>query len=112
MEDADAALARRLGKRLRRRRTDLGWSQATLAEAIGTSVEYVSMLERGARLPSLPTLVALGRALSTSLDALVAVSDAPRSEEDRLMILARAIPTPLRVTVARMLAALVEPPTG
>jgi len=41
-------LARAIGKFVRRSRDGLGWSQANLAEQFETSVEFVSMLERGA----------------------------------------------------------------
>jgi len=103
----DAALAARIGARMRERREALGWSQATLAEKIDTSVEFVSMLERGARMPSVPTLVAVAHALGLSIDGLV---EAKRVavDADPLEAAARAVPQPLRPVITRMLAAVVD----
>ena len=102
-------MAARLGQRVRARRLALGWSQAALAERLTTSVEYVSMLERGTRLPSLPTFVALGDALALSLDALVAGQAEGSPEPDVLEAAARAVPAAVRPLVARMLVAIADP---
>ena len=107
MDANDAAIAKRLGIQVRKRRVALGWSQASLAERIDTSVEYVSMLERGARLPSVPTLVDLAKALETSVDTLLG-GNAHRTADDPLVVHARAIPTPYRPMITRMLAAVAE----
>lgn len=107
----DASIAKRLGIQVRKRRVSLGWSQATLAERIETSVEYVSMLERGARLPSVPTLVDLAKSLETTADTLLGELSA-RSADDALVVHARAVPTPYRAIVTRMLAAVAEPPSA
>ncbi len=56
----------RLGARLRARRQARGWSQAKLAESVGVTPNYVGILERGEKLPTLDTLVALSRALDVS----------------------------------------------
>ncbi|MBM4283103.1 MAG: helix-turn-helix transcriptional regulator [Deltaproteobacteria bacterium] len=104
----EAALAARMGVWIRERRDALGWSQATLAERIDTSIEYVSMLERGARLRSLPSLVALARALTLSLASLVAVHAVGRDDADVLAAAARAVLDRLRPLIARMLAAIVD----
>jgi transcriptional regulator with XRE-family HTH domain len=108
VNDHDAALAKRIGAAIRRRRSDLGWSQATLAERIETSVEYTSMLERGARLPSVPTLVALAGALGASIDDLVRGERSPRDDE-ALIAAARAVPPAIRPLVTQMLLAVAEP---
>ncbi|MDF3067095.1 MAG: Helix-turn-helix domain [Polyangiaceae bacterium] len=52
MDNLDAKLAHRIGVAVRACRTKLGWSQALLAERLDTSVEHVSYIERGKRLPS------------------------------------------------------------
>ncbi len=108
MEPFDEAIGQRLGERVRERRLELGWSQAALAEHIDTSVEYVSMIERGARLPSLRTLITAGRALGLSLDALVGEHGEPA--DDALVVAARAVPAAIRPYVTRMLLAVAEPP--
>jgi transcriptional regulator with XRE-family HTH domain len=109
MNAKDTALARRLGGAVRRRRNDLGWSQAVLAERIEASVEYISMLERGARLPSVPTLVALAQALGLSSDELLGATGARVPSEDALVVLARAVPRQARPFLTRMLAAVADP---
>ena len=41
-----------LGKNVRERRSQLGWTQATLAELVKVDVETISRIERGAIVPS------------------------------------------------------------
>jgi transcriptional regulator with XRE-family HTH domain len=113
MEPADALLAKRLGARVRSRRSELQLPQSDLAEKIDTSVEYVSMLERGTRLPSLPTLIALAAALETSIDNLLGSAESGNAGSpppDALDVAAHAVPSRLRDDVARMLRALHERP--
>lgn len=113
MEASDVALAKRFGVEIRRRRNALAWSQAMLAERIETSVEYVSMLERGTRLPSVPMLVAITAALGLSADDLLGTGGASSTpsgrSEDVLVRLVREVPREARAVVAKMLAALVGP---
>lgn len=109
MNAKDTALAKRVGSAVRRRRNDLGWSQAILAERIEASVEYVSMLERGARLPSVPTLVSLTQALGLSSDELLGATGARVPSEDTLVVLARSVPRDARPILTRMLAAIADP---
>src|SRR5574338_165828 len=54
---------RRLGERVREQRRGRGMTQETLAEALGLSVAYVSLIERGGRNPPYTTVVAIARAL-------------------------------------------------
>jgi transcriptional regulator with XRE-family HTH domain len=56
----------RLGARLRAQREALGWTQAKLAERAGVSPNYIGVLERGLKLPTLDTLVLLAKALDMS----------------------------------------------
>ncbi len=109
MNAKDSALAKRLGAAVRRRRNELSWSQAVLAEHIDSSVEYISMIERGARLPSVPTLVALAAALGLSSDELLGSGADRTRSEDVLVMLARAVPESSRAVVTKVLAALAEP---
>ena len=110
MDAENAGLAKRIGASVRRLREGVGWSQAQLAERIDTSGEYVSMLERGARLPSVPTLLALGHALGSSLDEIAATRGS-RSDDDALVALARAVPAAMRPAATAMLRGVAEPPT-
>lgn len=80
-------LASRIGDRIRSLRTSRGLTQERLAESAEISVSYLSMMERGARLARLETLLDLAVALNVELSALVSAGDAvrnqPRSAESR-----------------------------
>jgi transcriptional regulator with XRE-family HTH domain len=56
----------RLGARLRAQREALGYTQAKLAEKAGVTPNYIGVLEHGAKLPSIDTLVKLAKALEMS----------------------------------------------
>ena len=66
-----ARLAKRLGGNLSERRKQLGWTQEMLAERVGVDAETISRIERGAHLPSLPTLDRLAVALRCSAGDLL-----------------------------------------
>lgn len=66
-----ARLAKRLGDNVSRRRKQLGWTQEQVAERVGVDAETVSRIERGAHLPSLPTLDRLAVALGCSAGDLL-----------------------------------------
>lgn len=63
-----------LGRRIRKQRTAMGWTQEMLAEKIGVSTSFVGHVERGSRKASLETLVSLSNTLGVSLDYLLAAS--------------------------------------
>lgn len=63
-----------LGQRIRKQRTQLGWTQEALAEHIGVSTSFVGHIERGTRKASLETLVSVANALNVSLDYLMSGS--------------------------------------
>jgi len=52
-----------LGRQLRLARTGRGWTLKELGHASGFSVSQLSSIERGAHLPSLESLIAIGEAL-------------------------------------------------
>lgn len=60
-----------IGARIRLRRKTLGVSQGVLAEQIGVSFQQVQKYERGANRVSGSTLVAISRALETTVGWLV-----------------------------------------
>jgi phage repressor protein C with HTH and peptisase S24 domain/DNA-binding XRE family transcriptional regulator len=62
------------GKRLKAFRSAQGMTQLELADAIGASVVGVRNWELGKRKPTMDMLLALGRALNTSIDALLGFS--------------------------------------
>jgi transcriptional regulator with XRE-family HTH domain len=67
----DTDLARKIGAAARAARADLALSQADAAERIGISAEFYARIERGATLPSTPTLAAIADGLEVSADALL-----------------------------------------
>ena len=70
-KDDSSRLAKRLGGNLAERRKQLGWTQEMLAERVGVDAETISRIERGAHLPSLPTLDRLAVALRCSAGDLL-----------------------------------------
>lgn len=65
-------LASRLGRRLGDLRDGLRLTQEEVAGRVGLSTSYISMLERGQRIPHLGVLVDLARVLRTDMLALLA----------------------------------------
>ena len=61
-----------LGKRIRQRRIQLGWTQEALAKEIGMSTSFIGHIERGTRAASVETLLQMANAMSVSLDDLLA----------------------------------------
>ncbi len=62
---------RKLGERIRSYRRARGLTQEALAEKLGLSVAYVSIIERGGRNPPYTTLLAIARALRVSPGEIV-----------------------------------------
>jgi transcriptional regulator with XRE-family HTH domain len=60
------SLLARFAGNVRRLRSKKGLSQKVLADTVGISVSYVSMLERGLRSPPLETIEKMARALKVS----------------------------------------------
>jgi transcriptional regulator with XRE-family HTH domain len=87
-----SSLGDRLGARLRVRREAIGWSQAQLAEAVGVTPNYVGVVERGEKLPTLDTLELFGQALGIPVGSLLA-DEAPDAWADEAAALARAVPS-------------------
>jgi transcriptional regulator with XRE-family HTH domain len=55
-----------LGRRIAARRALLGWSREKVAEAAGTSANYVGSIERGDQDAGLLTILRLAQALDTT----------------------------------------------
>lgn len=56
-------LQRKLGKRIANIRRSLALTQEQLAEAVGCSVEFISLVERGVNAPSVAGLEKFSKAL-------------------------------------------------
>jgi transcriptional regulator with XRE-family HTH domain len=75
-------LGKRIGQRIRGLRTapERSWTQETLAERANLSVSFLSMVERGERVPHVHTLADLASALGIRLRDLFDGVDAPESD--------------------------------
>lgn len=61
---------KRIGKRIKARREQLGYTQESLAEKLGFTTNYISTLERGTSFPRCERLILLLNGLETSADAI------------------------------------------
>lgn len=68
---ASSPLPKLLGKNIKERRNQLGWTQATLAELVRVDVETISRIERGAILPSILKLEQVANVLGLPLAELL-----------------------------------------
>ena len=105
MDSLEAKLAVRIGAAVRACRAKLGWSQAILAERVDASIEYISFIERGKRLPSVGTLVRLAHVLGVSAGSLLGEE---KAAPDQLQALVSAVPEAARPAVLGMLQGVVQ----
>jgi transcriptional regulator with XRE-family HTH domain len=114
-------LSRKLGQAARTARASLGLSQADVADRLSLSVEFYGRLERGATLPSVPTLFKMASVLGVTSDQLLgrggkahlAEPRVPESSRDHRVLLRRlerASPGAIRLT--RLLLAELETAAG
>ena len=61
-----------IGKNIRRFRTEKKMRQEGLAERAGLSTNYIGMVERGEKLPSLESFIGIVNALGVSADMILA----------------------------------------
>lgn len=61
---------KRIGKRIKERREQLGYTQEQFAEKIGVATNYLSTIERGASFPRCERLISLLNGLETSADSI------------------------------------------
>ena len=68
-----AEIGERIGERIRELRLQQGqpWSQRTLAVKARISLSYVSLIERGRRIPPIHTLAVIAEALNVPVTALL-----------------------------------------
>lgn len=92
MAPVSAPLAHLVGAALRAARTRAGLSQEELAEAVQISAHYVSLMERGERLPKLDVLQRCAHALDVPLGQLVGDAPLPiSSKEQQIVALVRRL---------------------
>lgn len=80
------SLAQRIGRRLRARRQELGFTLAKAAELASVSTSYLSAVENGVNLPSLPTLARITEAVGTTIPAVLAEEGANFVRRERLPV--------------------------
>ena len=77
-----------LGDRIAKHRTELGWTQAELAERVGISRVALSHLEAGISTPGERTVALLAGVFKVEPHELVAGSDYPVAKAERLPVVA------------------------
>src|SRR3546814_18854499 len=80
LDEVASELALTLGSNCKKRRAELGMSQAELAERSGVAASHLSHIEQGKANPTLEVLQHLAEGLQTTVLALLA----GRSEERRV----------------------------
>jgi transcriptional regulator with XRE-family HTH domain len=90
------------GKRLRKQRLAQNLKQAELAEKTNLSIDYISKLERGERIPRLPNFIAILNELNISADEVLSdvlkkgyisrtseyvrrIGELPKDEQERIL---------------------------
>lgn len=74
-----------LGKKIREERTKQRYSQASLAEKLDISTNFLGQIERGERKPSVETLVRLSDVLGSSLDYLLLDDSRTKNPQEYLI---------------------------
>lgn len=77
VDEAYENLAKRIGRRLRKVRREVGLTGTELGKLIGKSQAFISDVERGRKLPSLPTLMALSETLKRSPEYFMGDAEYP-----------------------------------
>lgn len=70
------------GKRVERLRKDRGMNQVELARAVNVRQNYISAIERDVATPSAEVMAGVARALETTLDFLMLLTDNPELLDD------------------------------
>lgn len=68
---SNAKLPKTIGKRVQKRRSEVGYTQEKLAEMIGISRAYMGFIEQGRNAPSLEVLQKIAKALKIPLKDLL-----------------------------------------
>jgi transcriptional regulator with XRE-family HTH domain len=103
MERDDAEVAGQLGSSVRTHRRARGWSQAHLAELVELTPNYVGMLERGERVPTVSRLLRIASVLKTTPNELLGI-DQTGAWTEQVLALAHSIPPALRDPILALLS--------
>lgn len=103
---ARRSLAQRIGARIRARREARGLSQAKLAELVDVTPNFIGMLERGEKMPTVARLVAMAEVLGTKPGALLG-DEAPADPWlDEVTAVASSMPAKMRPVTLAVLRAI------
>lgn len=96
-----------VGERIKKRRTELGWTQDQLAQKAGISKSFLSDLENGKRSVSADNLLDIARVLTLSLDYLMKGEETePKSAEVQIPASLVAFADEERLTFKQTIALL------
>lgn len=96
-----------VGERIKKRRTELGWTQDQLSQKAGISKSFLSDLENSKRSVSADNLLDIARVLSLSLDYLMKGEETePKSAEVQIPASLAAFADEERLTFKQTIALL------
>ncbi len=101
---------KRIGKRIKQRREELGLTQEQFAEKAGLTTNYVSTVERGASFPRCEKLITILNTLETSADAIFCdVLNVPTNYQiGRLSQQLTALPPEAQKRIVQMLELMIQ----
>jgi transcriptional regulator with XRE-family HTH domain len=106
----ESPLALAVRRRIRQLRRDRGLTQEELCERAGISVDAVTRIESGSRVPTLSTLDAIAGALGVPVAALLAGAPEPRKRQSavvgRVVALLESEPADVQLAAERILRAV------
>ena len=94
------------GKRLAKRRKELGMSQSELARALGVTSQYISISEQGKRTPSVAFLAETAKYLGVTTDYLITGSEQISSDIIPLIKADASMPLKVRNALVVMIEAI------
>lgn len=99
-----------IGKNIRKCRNEKNIRQEDLAEITGLSTNYIGMIERGEKLPSLETFIEIANALDASSDMLLSdvINKSAGANSLPLAEKIETLPKEKRKIVYSVLSALIE----
>jgi putative transcriptional regulator len=75
--DTDMSTEHKVRNRVKELRTDRGWTQQRLAEAVGVSRQSINSIERNRYVPSLPLALSFARVFGCSTDDIFTLEETP-----------------------------------
>lgn len=95
-----------LGERIRLKREWLGMTQKDLAKALGVTPQYISVLEKDKRIPSLPLAVRLARQLGVNVDYLATGQEGEAPDIVEILRADKSLPLDIKNALITLITAL------